>query len=225
MPVTEPPPFINGRQVLTDGVHEALLAMLLDGRLAPGSPLRTETVAQQLRVSATPVREALARLEATGMVRRAARRGYRVAPLPTKEELAQLIDVRLILEPVNAERACLRADDALVAELAETVRAQGEAPTGPNYENFRDYLVADWTFHRIIAVATGNPFLAQMFESFNGYMQRYRMFDNHVVSDARESTAEHTAILRAFRSRSPADAAEAMRRHLENLLGRVSGRD
>lgn len=225
MSVPELPPFVGGRQVLTDGVYEALLARLIDGRLEPDSPLRTEALAQQLQVSATPVREALARLESTGMVQRTARRGYRVAPLPTMEELAHLIDLRLIIEPVNAERACARSDGAFVQALAETVDVQRKAPTGPNYENFKEFLTADWTFHRLIAGNTGNPFLGQMFDSFNGYMQRYRLFHNHVISDAAESTAEHTAILEAFRDQSPERAATAMRRHLENLLARVSRRN
>lgn len=218
-------PHVNGRQVLTDGVYEALVAMLVDGRLKPGSPMRTETLARQLEVSATPVREALARLESTGMVRRVARRGYRVAELPTREELSQLIELRLILEPVNAEHACRGADAALVDALAATVETQKGAPTGPNYENFKEFLNADWTFHRLIAGNTGNPFLEQAFDSFNGYMQRYRAFSDHVISDARESVAEHAAILEAFRAGSPDDAAAAMRQHLENLRDRAGIQD
>ncbi|MFF5566885.1 GntR family transcriptional regulator [Streptomyces sp. NPDC012623] len=225
MQTPETPPFVNGRQVLTDGVHEALLAMLVDGTLQPGSPMRTETLAQRLQVSATPVREALARLESTGMVRRVARRGYRVAELPTREELAQLVELRIILEPANTERACRLADAELIDALADTVHAQRQAPTGPHYENFKEFLQADWAFHSLIAANTGNPFLEQAFNSFNGYMQRYRMFNDHVISDAQESSAEHAAILDAFRDASPADAATAMRHHLENLLTRVRGQD
>ncbi|MGP2441253.1 GntR family transcriptional regulator [Streptomyces sp. JW3] len=221
MELPDPPPFLNGRQVLTDGVHEALLAMLVDGSLKPGEPLRTEALAQQLQVSATPVREALARLEATGMVRRLARRGYRVAELPTREEMAQFVELRLLLEPANAERACARADDGLVAALAQTVQTQRTAPTGPHYANFKTFLQADWAFHSLIAANTGNPFLEQVFDSFNGYMQRYRAFDDHVISDAHESCAEHAAVVDAFRDHSPERAAAAMRTHLEKLLERV----
>ncbi|MEV1026873.1 GntR family transcriptional regulator [Streptomyces sp. NPDC050264] len=225
MQLPDPPPFLNGRQVLTDGVHEALLAMLVDGSLEPGQPLRTEALAQHLQVSATPVREALARLEATGMVRRLARRGYRVADVPTREEMAQFVELRLLLEPANAERACARADRALVESLAQTVETQRTAPTGPNYANFKDFLQADWAFHSLIAANTGNPFLEQVFNSFNGYMQRYRAFDQHVISDAQESCSEHSAVLDAFRSGAPEEAGAAMRDHLENLLTRVRSKE
>ncbi|WP_320774593.1 GntR family transcriptional regulator [Streptomyces sp. CRN 30] len=97
--------------------------MPVDGSLKPGEPLRTETPAQQLSVSATPVREAPARLEATGMVRRLARRRYRVAELPTREETARFVELRLVLEPADAERACARADDESCAEHAAVLDA------------------------------------------------------------------------------------------------------
>ncbi len=56
-------------------------------------------------------------------------------------------------------------------------------------------------------------------------MQRFRVFHDHVISDAAQSAAEHRAILAAFRSRSAVDAAGAMRGHLENLLARVGRPD
>ena len=97
------------RQVLTDHVYDTLLEMLMDGRFQPSEALSIDGLARELDVSATPVREAFARLEVTGLVIRAALRGYRVAPLPSTAELTELMDARLIIEPVNALRACERA--------------------------------------------------------------------------------------------------------------------
>ena len=65
------------RKVLRDDVHDALLQMLLRGRFAPGESLSIDHVARQLGVSPTPVREALVELEHTGLVTRAALRGFR----------------------------------------------------------------------------------------------------------------------------------------------------
>jgi DNA-binding GntR family transcriptional regulator len=216
-----PPRQAVSRQGLSDHIYDAILAMLLDRSVLPGAPLRTETLARMLGVSATPVREALARLESTGLVQRAARCGYRAAPLMTNEELAQLIDIRLIIEPANAERACSRADSQFVARLRALVERQKKASTGPNYSGFKGFLEADWSFHELIARHCGNPFLLKTFESFNGYMQRFRQFSEHVVTDASESTHEHEQILSAFEAGDPQRAAEEMRRHLSNLMVRV----
>ena len=205
---------------LTDTVHDALLELLMDRSLLPGSALRTQALADRLGVSATPVREALARLEGSGLVVRSARRGYRAAPLLSDEELAQLVDVRLLVEPGNAERACARTDDAFVGRLWAAVEAQRTAPTGPGYTGFKHYLEADWSFHELVAEGTGNPFIVRTLDSFRGFVQRLHQVEER-VSDADESVAEHEAIVRAFERRDPASAAAAMRRHLEGVLARA----
>ncbi len=70
---------LPSRAALSDSVSAALRARIVDGSYGPGEPVRIDIVARELEVSQTPVREALARLEATGLVVREALRGYRVA--------------------------------------------------------------------------------------------------------------------------------------------------
>jgi DNA-binding GntR family transcriptional regulator len=211
---------VSAPRGLTDTVHDALLELLMNRGLEPGSALRTQTLAARLGVSATPVREALARLEGSGLVVRSARRGYRAAPLLSAEELAQLVDVRLLVEPGNAERACARSDDAFVARLWAAVEDQRDAPTGPGYAGFKHYLEADWSFHELVAQGTGNPFIVRTLDSFRGFVQRLHQVEER-VSDADESVSEHEAIVRAFEQRDPAAAAQAMRAHLLGVLDRA----
>ncbi|WP_432497673.1 GntR family transcriptional regulator [Kineococcus auxinigenes] len=211
----------EGHRGVTDAVHDALLELLMSRGVEPGSALRTQGLADRLGVSATPVREALARLEGTGLVVRSARRGYRAAPLLSARELVQLVDVRLLVEPGNAERACARADDAFVARLHEAVERQRHAPTGPGYSGFKDYLAADWAFHELVAEGTGNPFIVRTLDSFRGFVQRLHQVEQH-VPDSAESVAEHEAIVRAFEVRDPVAAAAAMRVHLEGVLARAT---
>jgi len=207
---------------LTDTVHDAILELLMSRGLEPGSALRTQTLAARLGVSATPVREALARLEGSGLVVRSARRGYRAAPLLSAHELGQLIDVRMLVEPGNAERACARSDDAYVVRLWQAVEDQRNAPTGPGYAGFKQYLEADWSFHELVADGTGNPFIVRTLDSFRGFVQRLHQVEEH-VSDSLESVAEHEEIVRAFERRDPTAAAAAMREHLQGVLDRAVG--
>ncbi|WP_337063221.1 GntR family transcriptional regulator [Kineococcus sp. G2] len=206
---------------VTDSVHDALLELLMSRGVEPGAALRTQNLADRLGVSATPVREALARLEGTGLVVRSARRGYRAAPLLSERELAQLVDVRLLVEPGNAERACARADEEFVRRLHLAVERQRRAPTGPGYSGFKDYLEADWGFHELVAEGTGNPFIVRTLDSFRGFVQRLHQVEQH-VPDSAESVAEHEAIVRAFEERDPAAASAAMRVHLERVLSRAA---
>lgn len=210
-----------GPGTLVDRVHEEVLGRLLDQRIEPGSPLRTEALAAELGVSATPVREALVRLETTGLVQRSAHRGWSAAPRLTHADLLHVVDLRLLLEPANAKRSCERADDDLRARLRSLAGLQAQSPTGPEYANYRQYLQADWQFHLAVAHATGNPYLEQAFTAVKGYMQRYMFFEDHVVTDAAQSTAEHAAVLDAFERRSPEIAEAAMRDHLLRLRSRI----
>lgn len=206
---------IPGRQVLADRVHEELLAALIDGRFEPGAALSIDGIARDLEVSPTPVREALARLEHTGMVHRAALKGYRVAPLMTADEHSQLIAARRLIESSNAEMACARADEQLVAELADSIERLRTAPTGGSYSEFRDYWKADEDFHRLIAENSGNPFLLTAFQALGGQVQRFRLFAGRGVTDSDCAIAEHTEILEAFHAKDANAARAAMEKHLE----------
>ncbi|MGP9783015.1 GntR family transcriptional regulator [Glutamicibacter sp. AOP12-B1-11] len=208
---------LPSRQVLADRVYEELLAALIDGRFEADAALSIDGIARDLGVSPTPVREALARLEHTGMVRRAALKGYRVAPLMTAEEHGQLVAVRKLIEAENAELACARADGEMVEQLADTIERLRTAPTGGSYSEFRDYWKADEDFHRLIAEFTGNPFLLTAFQALGGQVQRFRLFAGRGVTDADCAISEHTKILLAFQAGDPQAARAAMEKHLEGV--------
>ncbi len=98
------------RQPLTDDVHDVLVDMLMNHTLGPGGRLNIDAVAKMLGVSPTPVREALARLEAEGLIVKEPRRGYLVAPLISLDDLHSLIDFRLLVEPAAAAAAAAAGD-------------------------------------------------------------------------------------------------------------------
>jgi DNA-binding GntR family transcriptional regulator len=210
------------RQVLTDHVYDKLLELLMDGRFEPNAALSIDGIARELDVSATPVREALVRLEVTGLVVRVALRGYRVAPLLSTTELAELMDARLIIEPVNATRACERATPALIEALDQSISELRAAPRGPEFADYRDYWQADTRFHELIAEGAGNRFLLMAYNCLGGSVQRFRLFTGLGVTDAEYAINEHTAILSAFRARSPEKARQAMIDHLLGVKDRGS---
>ncbi|ADI04435.1 transcriptional regulator, GntR family protein [Streptomyces bingchenggensis BCW-1] len=86
-------------------VFQALMTLLMDHDLEPGTKLSIAGLARQLDVSQTPVREALARCESEGLVVRRPNAGYLVAPLLGRTGLDDLYDIRLLLEPAAAENA------------------------------------------------------------------------------------------------------------------------
>jgi len=111
------------------------------------------------QVSQTPIREALARAEASGLVVRQPLRGYQVAPLLPPEEFEQLVEMRLLIELYCAAKACNRADDRVLDFLERQHAVMRDSPKGSTSRDYRDYLRADIAFHETIAAAGGNRFL------------------------------------------------------------------
>ncbi|MDQ1012841.1 DNA-binding GntR family transcriptional regulator [Streptomyces sp. V4I23] len=220
------------RRALRDGVYDAILEKLLDGSAPPGSSLGIDPLARELEVSPTPVREALVQLEHTGLVTRTALKGYRVAPPLSPGQLAELMDMRCILETAAVERALPHADD-LVPELqaaharhvlaAHRVRKLRGAEGRPaDFADLRDYFTADWEFHLTIIRAAGNRFLTQSVESLGAHVHRLRQTADHGTMDLEQAVGEHAAILAAFASGDPEQPVAAMRDHLEAVARRVS---
>lgn len=110
-----PGPTLDVRR-LHDEVIQIVRQWILDGVLPPGTRLRVADLAQRLGVSPMPVREALRRLEASGLVETAPRRGAWVARLDARE-IEELYDLRIILEPEAARRAAERMNRPTAALL------------------------------------------------------------------------------------------------------------
>jgi DNA-binding GntR family transcriptional regulator len=217
---------------MRDDVRDAILAMLMDGRLEPGAPVGIDRTAGLLGVSPTPVREAVAELEATGLVERSAHRGYQAAPPISAAQAREMADVRLLVEPVAAADATRRADSDFRRDLASAHRAHEDAAAlaaqwdGSQTDDhglpvwLTPYFHADWSFHLAIADHCGNRYLRRLIASLGAPQQRMRQAAGGGRPDWREAVAEHSHILLAVESGDPARASDAMRDHLEALRDR-----
>lgn len=213
---------------LRDHVYELILRMLTSPDIVPGSRLSIDTVARDLNVSPTPVREALVLLERTGLVTREAHKGYRTAAPFSEAQLESLFDARLILECGATELAVTHAatvvpqlERSLIAhgEVTKRVRkaaAKGDIPM----ELLREYFVIDWSFHHQIFEGTHNPFLIDMSEAISTRVHRMRQTLRSGVSDAADALIEHESVLVAVRSGDPALAGAAMREHIVKVRSR-----
>jgi DNA-binding GntR family transcriptional regulator len=208
-------------RLVADDVYIQLMSLIMDGHVEPEQPLSIDALAREFGVSSSPVREALARLESTGLVRRVALRGYRVAPEFSANELAELMDARLVLEPPAAAAASREPSTEFIAELREQVDVLRRAPRGREFEDFRDYFEADRQFHRAIFAHANNRFLDLAYGALGGQVQRFRLFSGRGVTDAEPTIAEHSHVLEAIAAHDSVAAAEAMRTHLLGVRARA----
>src|SRR5690606_14118356 len=124
------PPQLLTRRALADQVYDRLIADLVDGRIEPDSAISIGGLARGLGVPQSPIREALGRLEATGLVTRLPFKGYRAAPPLSLEDLRQLSEARRVIEPANARLAAAAATAELCEALEGDVADLERAPRG-----------------------------------------------------------------------------------------------
>ncbi len=207
----------SGRLPLADSVYEILRNQFMDGTRAAGEPLNIATLSRDLDVSQTPIREALARLEATGLVRREALKGYRVAPLFSENELLSLTDARVVLEPALTRAAADRSTPEFLEALLDTIETLDKASISTDdSRTFPTYWSADERFHTTIAKQSGNPFLAAAYAALGGQVQRFRLFAALGSSDAGHAAREHRLIYEALQVGDAKLAADRMREHVRN---------
>jgi DNA-binding GntR family transcriptional regulator len=207
----------NERPPLVDDVHDVLVDMLMNHDFDAGARLNIDALARALRVSPTPLREALARMEAEGLVVKEPRRGYAVAPLTSLEDLHALIEFRLLVEPAAAAAAARR----VTAREAAALRAfagSGGAGDQDATANRLD-MIYDATFHDRIAELGGNRWLRDSVARLRSHLHMYRLY--HHAGQAAATKPEHVAIANAIAKRDPDAAADAMRRHLESAMTRL----
>lgn len=215
------------RQMLRDEVYEAILERLLGGAWEPGARLSIEGLAREFDASPSPVREALASLETTGLVVRTALKGYQVAPQLTAEQIHQLMDAREVLETAALTRA-FASWDAFVEDLRAAHREHERAiadfrgEPAPTYRDFRRHIDADWAFHRVFLRHAHNQYLATAVSSLGSHVHRLRQMFEDTGLDAGHALDEHAIILRRVEERNHDGALAALRTHLEAVHQRSS---
>ncbi|MDY5147931.1 GntR family transcriptional regulator [Actinotignum sanguinis] len=214
------------RAALRDDVYSTILDMLLGGVFQPEESLSIDGLARDLDVSPTPVREAMVEMEHTGLVERLARRGYRVAPPISTEQIRKLIDVRKLLELQAVDWAYPHAK-RLLPELRRAHAEHEDAWQNLEHEkghldlaHIRHYFDADWNFHRVIIRYADNSYLESAVDNLAFQAHRIRQTVGEGSSDGAQATAEHHAILEAFASGAREDALAAMEAHLNGVLRR-----
>jgi DNA-binding GntR family transcriptional regulator len=205
------------RAPLADDVHDVLLDMVMNHRVDAGARLNIDALARSLGVSPTPVREALARLEAEGLVAKEPNRGYQVAPLIGLEEVRSMMDFRLLVEPAAAAEAARRVTAAEATALRAFARTGGAGQYDATANRLD--MVYDATFHDSIARLSGNRWLRESIARLRCHLHMYRLY--HHAQQAAATKPEHIAIAKAIGSRDPEAAAEAMRTHLQTAMRRL----
>lgn len=207
------PPYPQDRRP-SEMVYEELLSRILSSELGPNERITIDAVGREIGISQTPVREALHRLSAEGIVVHHRHAGYRVAPKLSREQFEHLIEVRQVLEPLSASNAAENMRRETIEQLEKLNQRMASVLERDDAE--RAYAVfsrLDAEFHDLIATSGGNPYIRDALHRLHTHAHLFRLANHdHITSLA---VGEHTAIVEALRMRDPGEAALAARHHIK----------
>lgn len=198
---------------VSDGAYQALQAAIIDGRLGPGARLSVPSLAEQLGVSRSPVREALTRLISDGLAVQVPRRGAVVARL-TLPDLLPVYVLREVLDGLAARLAATRIGPEAEARLRKALTDHAVAAGRDDSKAAAD---ADIAFHSELRRTAGN---AELEQTLGGIQARIRvtMQTTVIIEGPLLAISDHQRILEAVTAREPERAERRARDHVARLI-------
>ena len=200
------------RQVLHQEVATRLRQRIVEGHIAPGAKLNERELSESLKVSRTPLREAIKMLAAEGLVELLPNRGA-VAVQLSEQDVADTFEVIAGLEGQSGELAAQRIDGA---ELAELKALHYEMLAAHTRRDLSTYYRINAQIHTLINQAARNAVLTQTWRNVNARLQSLRFRSNFDADKWDRAVKEHDRMIELLAARDSAGMRALMVRHLEN---------
>lgn len=202
---------------LTDSIASVIRSRILNGEYKIGEKIKETHVAEELRVSRTPIRKAFKELEEEGLIEYIPNKGC-FAKGFTRRDIEDVYAVRKVLEELTVEWAVSRITDEEIAKMAEKCEEmQGYVDKADSAR----VLACNKEFHEVIYRATGSRFMSQVLRSYKEYIEQTTRPIFYEPKFLQQIVDEHRAIVDAFEKRDTESAVAAMSRHMTNSMGRA----
>ncbi len=204
--------FSQGRGPLRERVYSYLRSAILTGSIPPEERLIEEVIARELGVSRTPVREALHKLEREGVIEHFPNRGFTVAK-ETESQVAEIFEIRAILEGYILRTACQSTTDDFLSELEALLTKAERCLAESRIEELHRF---NTLFHdRIFQQVSGRGRLKGLVKDLREYVLRYRSATLQFPGGAERTLRGHEKIILALRTGDPDLCEHIMRAHIE----------
>ncbi len=196
--------------MLHQQVAQQLRQMLMESHIVPGAKLNERELCEKLRVSRTPLREAIKMLAAEGLVELLPNRGA-VAVQLSEADVGHTFEVMAQLEAMNGELAAERA----TPEQIDQIRAlNGEMLDAYNQRDLPTYYALNARIHRTISKAANNPVLTSLYETINARLQALRYRTNQDETKWQRAMAEHGQMVELLAARDGPGLRQLLSQHL-----------
>jgi DNA-binding GntR family transcriptional regulator len=210
------------RVVLADQVTALLQERILDRGYAPGEKLNIDALSREFEVSSSPIREALTRLSALGLVTASSFAGFSVTPVPDRAWFEQLRDYRIVAEGWAARQLARRRTPVAITRMEDSLFIMQGGTLGTKARNYMPVSRADEAFHGAMLDAAGNAILAHSVRTLRPHLHHARLFAQ-APQDIEPLIIEHRAILGAIIAGDEDAAAAALETHLRASWQRYDG--
>jgi GntR family carbon starvation induced transcriptional regulator len=205
---------------LTESAYRNIRADIIAGLYPPGTKLQIDDLKARYGLSASPLREALARLISQGFVSVESQRGFRVAGM-NAEDLADITLARQVIETAALQRAMARGDDAWEAEILGAYHRLDRYVArlnGRPVENFAEFGELHKAFHEALIAACGSPRLLEEQGRLYDQAERYRhgMMQNFLVAQGVGIMDEHKQLMDLVLARNTEAACSMLHHHLSH---------
>lgn len=207
-------PLFNGKK--GDAAYHLVRRSILLGHLQPGESLLEQHIATQLNCSQGTVREALLRLEQDGLV---TRRGYRGTAVSTTSihEAAQMVQIRVQIECAGVRRAIGALNPTAIAELRHITEEMDEAVGALDFYRCSEL---DRRFHLTLCRRSELPAMEPILNRCALHIHRFTFRNAEYLEPETALGEKHRALLDIFEAGGPDAAADAMRRHINEVIER-----
>jgi DNA-binding GntR family transcriptional regulator len=188
---------VTASPTLPEVVYRALRQAILNGSFSPGQMLRQDDVASRLGVSRSPLREALPRLEAEGILVLHPRRGYAVATLDPKE-IAEVFDLRSLLEAELARRSIVRRTATDIARVYTISAEMAELTSKNDDASLSQWFELNMKLHDALLVPAGCPHHMRALQHSRNLIEAYIRTEVRLTGDLRQAQQEHSELAQAF---------------------------
>jgi DNA-binding GntR family transcriptional regulator len=204
---------------MSETAYDAILRLLIMREIPPGGRISVDRVGRDLKISQTPLRQALRALEAEGLVTYTHLSGYRASELLTRREFDDLCVVRRLLEPEAAAGAALARSDADIGFMRDLHESMAGVLRDGQALAYSDFARHDAALHDAIAAASGNEVLRQTLHKLHAHLHAFRLlYDASVTRDAID---EHDQVVVAIAEGDPGRARARMKQHLKRSQQRL----
>jgi DNA-binding GntR family transcriptional regulator len=202
---------VSKRKSLREEVYESLKKSILHGKLKGGQRLIEETLADQIGISRTPVREAFHKLERDDLVTKLPKGGFAVKEF-SKEDVNEIFGIRSALESYAAYLVTLHISPEKISQLEKKVKELEDALQKGEDEKV---VQLNTEFHDLIYKSCRSKKLLEMICNFRDYFYRYRSFLLQTEKGMNYSIEDHRRMLEAMKKKNPRLVERLVRKHLE----------